>query len=258
MLPRCTLDTSLRLLDTGARRAIENMAIDEAIMREVSIHMSPPTLRLYSWSPAAISLGYFQSLEDEVDKDACAREGVDIVRRMTGGGAVFHETELTYSIILPEEPALVSDDIQESYSQLCTPLVDALASLGIEAEFKPVNDIITGGKKISGNAQTRRDKSILQHGTMLLGLDVPKMFSLLKVPDEKMRDKMAASAGERVTSVTDLIGAFSEDELKSALSSAFAQRLRLNLAPGALTPNEAALADTLAAKYASFDWTYKR
>jgi lipoate-protein ligase A len=179
--------------------AFLNMGIDEAVSESVASGESPPTIRFWGWIPRAVSIGYFQSLEREIDLEECKKHGIDVVRRRTGGGAVFHDSEITYSIIGKQD--LFQKDIIASYREICGCIIDGLGELGIESEFKPINDIITAGKKISGNAQTRRNGILLQHGTLLYEVDVDKMFSLLKVPDEKIRDKMIATVKERVTSV---------------------------------------------------------
>ncbi|MFH0817781.1 MAG: biotin/lipoate A/B protein ligase family protein [Candidatus Micrarchaeota archaeon] len=179
----------IRLLETGASNAFMNMAIDEVLMES-----KEPILRLYSWKPPAVSIGYFQNLNEEIDVGACERLGVDIIRRQTGGGAVFHDKELTYSFITREYPK----NILESYSWICLAIIEGLRTVGFTAQFAPLNDIVIGGKKISGNAQTRRDGVLLQHGTILLDVDVDKMFSILKVPNEKMKGKLISDVKERV------------------------------------------------------------
>src|SRR5208283_2072423 len=161
---------------------------------------APPTIRFYGWDPTAISIGYFQCLGKEVDLKNCAEFGIDIVRRRTGGGAVYHDGEITYSVIAKE--SVFSKDILESYRQICGCIIDSLALIGIKSEFKPINDIIVNGKKISGNAQTRRNGVLLQHGTILYSVDLDRMFSALKVSDEKIRDKLIQNARERVTSIS--------------------------------------------------------
>jgi lipoate-protein ligase A len=188
-----------RVIPYKDNEAFMNMAIDEAISESVRSGERPPTIRFYGWSPRAISIGYFQCLEREVDLAKCLKEGVDVVRRRTGGGAVYHDSEITYSVIGKED--LFPRDILASYREICGSLIRALGILGISAEFKPINDITVKGKKISGNAQTRRGGVLLQHGTLLYEVDVDCMFSLLKVPDEKIRDKMIANVKERVTSI---------------------------------------------------------
>jgi lipoate-protein ligase A len=127
--------------------------------------------------PAAVSIRCFQSLEEEVNVGNCNNLGIDIVRRMTGGGAVLHEHELTYSFITKKYPT----NIMESYELICEPVIMCLKDLGFDAKFSPLNDIIVDNKKVSGTAQTRKQDILLQHGTILLDVDVNKMFSVLKV-----------------------------------------------------------------------------
>lgn len=155
-------------------------------------------------------------MEEEVDVKKCRELGVDYVRRITGGGAVYHDTkgEITYSIVGPEIE--FPKGIRESYKYICQGIVDGLSSLGIAAEFAPINDILVNGKKISGNAQTRRRGVLLQHGTILYSLDVKRMFTLLRISKEKISDKMIKSVEERVTSVSSC-GDFSMSQLYATL-----------------------------------------
>ncbi len=238
------------------------MAIDEAIMLSIEAGKSPPTLRFYRWNPSAVSIGTFQSMEDEVDVNFCKSNNIDVIRRITGGGAVYHdyEGEITYSILLPKGHRLAPDDIAESYRLLCQGIVLGLDYLGIAAEFKPINDIITGGKKISGNAQTRRHECVLQHGTTILDLDVELMFTVLKVPKEKISDKMIADVKERVTSVRDALGRHVEiDELAEALQYGFSEALGVFLLPGTLTDNESEVVEKLVReKYNTYQWNFSR
>ena len=116
----------LRVLETGFAPAAFNMGLDEAILDAVAQGLQPPTLRFYAWKPRAVSLGYFQGYEDEVDAAACAARGVEVVRRVTGGGAVFHADELTYSIVLPETHPLAAGTILDTYRALCSGIVEGL------------------------------------------------------------------------------------------------------------------------------------
>jgi lipoate-protein ligase A len=167
-----------RLIDTGVHDAYYNMALDEAIVIAKSRGLVPVTLRLFRWAPSAVSIGYFQSMEDEVDVNVCKQMGVDCVRRRTGGGAVYHDTEgeLTYSLIIEEENPLVSVDFQKTYETLCAGLVRGLQLLGVSAAFKPINDIVVDGRKISGNAQTRSMKVVHQHGTILRTVNPTRIY----------------------------------------------------------------------------------
>ncbi|MCX7775555.1 MAG: lipoate--protein ligase family protein [Spirochaetaceae bacterium] len=250
-----------RVLKTGLAPAAWNMGMDEAILHQVAAGAALPTLRVYGWQPPAISIGYFQGLDEEVDREACCRAGVDIVRRITGGGAVFHHQEVTYSIVLPLSHPLARPNILDSYRVLCSGIVSGLASLGIAAEFAPINDIVAGGRKISGNAQTRKENCILQHGTILLDVDVDLMFSLLKVPQEKARGKLIEDIKARVTSVRQCLGKEGADfdRVAHAILDGFAKALDLELIEAAPTESELEMAGLLAAqKFGSPEWTAHR
>ncbi|MCU0523101.1 MAG: lipoate--protein ligase family protein [Anaerolineae bacterium] len=250
-----------RLLQHGARSAYENMAIDEAMLRCVTGGLVPPTLRFYRWQPSAVSIGYFQGLEQEVDLEACAARGIDVIRRLTGGGAVYHdyEGEITYSLAIPDDYPGIPQKVLDSYDVLCRGIVVGLQSLGLPAEFKPINDIIVNGRKISGNAQTRRFHGILQHGTILCEVDPHLMFTLLKVPNEKIRDKLIAGVEERVTSISRELGAVDRELVTQAMIDGFAEALSITLVPGELTEHEHVLAQALKEEhYATDSWNAKR
>jgi lipoate-protein ligase A len=240
---------SFRLLCTGAGNAFYNMALDESILESVSAGESPPTLRFYGWAPPAVSLGSSLILENEIDQGTCRAEGVDVVRRISGGGAVFHHKELTYSIIMPvSHPLAAGQEIDASYETLCGGVIAGLSILGLCAQFQPINDVIVGGKKVSGNAQSRRKGCILQHGTVLLGLDLDLMFRLLRVDEEKLRRKHIASARQRVTSLADLGLPLSFDEAQVHFVEGFRRALSLDIPPIPVihpTPTEEARAQEL-------------
>ncbi|HLD43755.1 MAG TPA: biotin/lipoate A/B protein ligase family protein [Candidatus Nanoarchaeia archaeon] len=238
-----------RLIPLETHNAFMNMAIDEAITESVAAG-GQPTIRFYQWDPSAVSIGYFQSLSQEVNEEAC--KGMHIVRRRTGGGAVYHDAEITYSVIAPES---MFQGITESYHEICGWIIKSLGKLGIQAEFKPINDVIVQGKKISGNAQTRRNKVLLQHGTILYDVDVDKMFSLLRVPDEKIRDKVIASVKERVTSVRAVCQR-EKEELYHALLLGFTDGKQWEV--GRLSEEEKKKARELARRYESKEWNYLR
>jgi len=228
-----------RLLQTGSNTAFTNMAIDRAILEAHHHQLVPPTIRFYRWQPPAISIGYFQSLTEEVDLQACQRHGVDVVRRITGGGAVYHDTELTYSIVISENHPAISQNIIQSYERICHALIRGFQHLSIQSTFAPINDILVDGKKISGNAQTRKQGIVLQHGTILLDVDVDTMFAILKVPNEKLKDKLITDARQRVTSLRALLEReVSFDETASAMRQGFQEEFDVTLLPGDLTPAE--------------------
>jgi len=254
------MEESWRYLLTGFHTAAENMAIDYAILTAHSKKMVPPTVRFYGWNPSAISIGYFQHLTEEVNLDACSDHGVDYVRRITGGGAVFHEHELTYSIVISEDHPSISNNILESYKTICGAVMIGLSHLGIHCEYAPINDIIVNGKKISGNAQTRKYQTVLQHGTILMDVDVEKMFDLLKVPNEKIKDKMISDVKERVTSIRHQKGQFlSFDQVASAMKKGFEDAFDVGLEPGILTDQEKKYSENYVSSYfETTDWNYKR
>ena len=249
-----------RLLLTGFNTASANMAVDRAVLVANSEGKVPPTVRFYGWMPPAISIGYFQSLTDEIDLDACKKLGVNYVRRITGGGAVFHDKELTYSIVIPESHPEIPKNIMESYGRICGAVMKGLQHLGIESEYAPINDIVTGGRKISGNAQTRKLETVLQHGTVLMDVDVDKMFSLLKVPNEKIKDKLIADVKQRVTSIRHLLGKDVRfEEVAEAMKKGFEEEFHVELIEGKLSKEELALAKKFEKEcFSAKDWNHRR
>ena len=240
--------SKIRVLETGYNNAAFNMAIDEALIENIG---DVPILRIYGWSPGAVSIGYFQSIQEEVDLEKCSKIGVDVVRRLTGGGAVLHEFELTYSFITKQYP----QNIMESYSWICEAIVVSINRLGFDANFIPLNDIVVKGKKVSGSAQTRRKGVLLQHGTVLLGVDVDKMFCVLKVPSEKLKDKIIKDVKERVTSLSGI----TFEEMASSLKSSFATKFDAKLLADAMSTDEIIRASWLAErKYRSREWNFRR
>ncbi|MEM2971335.1 MAG: biotin/lipoate A/B protein ligase family protein [Candidatus Bathyarchaeia archaeon] len=251
-----------RLLDTGLNNAFYNMALDEAIAIAKAKNLVPNTLRFFRWEPSAVSIGYFQSMEEEVDVKACDEMGIDHVRRRTGGGAVYHDRdgELTYSLIINENHRLISQDFQKTYETLCSGLVLGLRCLGVPAEFKLINDIIVNGKKLSGNAQTRASGVVHQHGTILRYVNPSLMFTVLKVPNEKIRDKMIKSVEERVTSIKNYLKReVSFEELKKTLIKGFEEAFDIELIPEEITDFEKQTAIKLQKeKYSTKEWNFKR
>ena len=249
-----------RLLETGYGSAFTNMAMDRAVLVANSKGKVSPTVRFYGWEPSAISIGYFQSLAEEIDLDVCKKLGVDYVRRITGGGAVYHEKELTYSIVISESHRAIPKNIMESYGKICGAVMKGLENLGIKSTYVPINDIITNGKKISGNAQTRKAKTVLQHGTVLTDVDVEKMFSLLKVPNEKIKDKLIADVKERVTSIKHVLGKeVLFEEIAHAMKIGFEQEFNVELVKGALTEEEKELTKKFEKEcFSATNWNHRR
>lgn len=249
-----------RLLLTGYKSAAENMAIDRAVLVAHSKGNVPPTVRFYGWNPPAISIGYFQRLNEEVDLDACKQNDVEYVRRITGGGAVFHEDELTYSIVISEKHQSISKNILESYGSICGAVMNGLSHLSIESTYAPINDILVNGKKISGNAQTRKLKTVLQHGTILTDVNVEKMFSLLKVPNEKIKDKLITDVKDRVTSIKHQKEAnIPFDEVADAMRKGFEETFGIELILGDFTEEEKQLTEEFTINcFGNKTWNHQR
>jgi len=249
-----------RLLNTGYKSAYTNMAIDRAVMLSLCKKSVPPTVRFYGWKPSAISIGYFQSLDDEVELEICNKLNIDYVRRITGGGAVFHENELTYSIVISETHPSIPKNILDSYGRICGAIIKGLNNMGIESDYSPINDILVNGKKISGNAQTRKIKTVLQHGTILTDVDVERMFSVLKVPNEKIKDKLISNVKERVTSINHILGEEPTfNEIANSMKKGFEEEFNINLVAGELTKEEMELTKKFENEcFSSYDWNHRR
>ncbi|TAL30704.1 MAG: lipoate--protein ligase family protein [Spirochaetes bacterium] len=232
-----------RLIEHPALPGAFNMGADYALMKAVSRGDSPPVLRLYRWIVPAVTIGYFQVIDEELDAEACASDGVPIIRRITGGGAVLHEFEITYSVCVPLAHPLAFGTVLDSYRGLLAPVIEALARVGVTAEYQPVNDIVTNGKKISGSAQTRRDGVLLQHGTLLLDLDAARMFRYLKIAPEKLAGKEPAGAASRVTSLREMIGPRAGGEafigeMNAAIIGSFRDKCSIEFSESVLSPAE--------------------
>src|SRR5215203_219367 len=241
--------SKIRTLETGYNSGAWNMALDEVLMNCINYH-SMPILRIYGWQPPTVSIGYFQSMDEEVDIKRCRRMGIDVVRRITGGGAVLHESELTYSFITNVYPK----NIMESYNLICDALVMCINKLGFNAKFAPLNDITVDGKKVSGNAQTRKKGTLLQHGTILLSVNLEKMFSVLKITSEKVKDKMIDDAKERVMGLNKPF-----DEVSYNLKESFSDKFGAEIVIDNLTTKEEESIKKLTEeKYTSDKWNLKR
>lgn len=252
----------MRFIPLREDNAAMCMAIDEAILLARAENKVPDTLRFYFFTPPAVSIGYFQSAEEEVDFKKVSELKVDVVRRITGGGAVYHDSrnDLTYSIVVSEKNPKIPRNIRESYRVICGAIVSGLSHFGIDAKLAGINDIVVNNKKISGSAQTRKRGVLLQHGTLLIDVNPKIMFSLLKVSDEKIRDKLIKSIEERVTSLKKEIKREIEiDKLIDCLKRGFEETFEEELEEGELTDYEMKLAKKLyEEKYSRREWLFKR
>jgi lipoate-protein ligase A len=240
-----------------------NMAIDEAILTARTANRVPNTLRLYRWQPSAVSIGKNQNPHTELYVDNCRKMGIDIVRRITGGGTVFHsaEGEVTYSVIT--QTTTLGKDIPTTYQHIYAAITDALRLLGIPADYNTGNakncpNLTVNNKKISGSAQAIRKSTVLQHGTILLDIDLKKMFTLLRVPWAKTRMQVVNVAKNKITSIKETLGhTVSAETAANALSIGFKNAFGIHLTNGELTPFELELAQQLCKeKYATDNWNF--
>jgi len=251
-----------RIIPFRSHDAFENMAIDEAIFRGHQMGTSPPTVRFYGWHPAAVSLGYFQDLASEINEAFCRENGIGIVRRPTGGKAVFHEHELTYSLVSKEHNPPFPPSILGTYLMISKCLVAGLVGLGIPAEMEAVgrspgdpnlqhhcfsypsrHEILVQGRKICGSAQMRAKGAFLQHGSLLLRFDARKALAVISGEDPSSRE---ARMKDSVTAVLDHVTTpIDPEHLSRVLSASFERVLQITLSEGGLTPEEEALKNKL-------------
>lgn len=250
---------SLRVIvDLDGRDVYWQMAIDEALLKLRLEERIPDTLRIYRFKPSAVTIGYFQAIRESVNLEYLIENKIDFTRRITGGGAVFHDTngELTYSITLKITSEL--SDVLDSYRVICSGLVYALRDLGVEASFVPVNDIVVYGRKISGSAQTRRRDTLLQHGTLMYATDIDILEKALVVPRVKLESKGVKSIRDRVITLRDVIGEIDVDRLVESMISGFARSLGRGYIIDEYREIELKTASDLVEKYRDPSWIYRR
>jgi len=252
-----------RLLITPPARGAWNMAVDEAILEAAGRGDSLPTLRLYAWKPACLSLGYAQSSQD-VDVRRLKANGWEVVRRATGGRAILHTNELTYSVTAPPDEPRVLGSVLESYSRLAGALIAALRALGLPVEVEehaapasaakgPVcfevpsaYEIVVGGKKLVGSAQARKKEGVLQHGTFPLSGDLTRITQALVFPDEQARAAAAQKLLARATTAESVTGqVIAWETAAQAFVNAFERELGLTFERGQLSEGEKARAEEL-------------
>lgn len=247
------------------------MAIDEAIFLESMKNKQTPTLRFYGWEKPAVSLGYFQNIQHEINDAECRTAGVDVVRRLTGGKAVFHNDEITYSISAGNREKYFPDDILGTYKVISQCLAAGLAHLGIKACLADTdqpaknaglksccfsvpsgNELLVAGRKICGSAQTRIKKCFLQHGSLLLTFDPLKTAQLI-LPS--FSSEQLALLRQSVTAVNEEIPApLDPQSICVELQKGFRDVFGVEIEEGCMTPAEEALSRQLIIKYAEESW----
>jgi lipoate-protein ligase A len=266
-----------RYILSGADSGATNMAADQAIQEAVAAGGAPPTLRLYAWDPPCLSLGFAQPAA-QIDRARARSFGWDIVRRPTGGRAILHTDELTYSIVLPESDPLVAGGVLESYHRLSQGIVAGLERLGLHVEVQPgiplsqaerekpvcfeapsAYEITWQGRKVAGSAQVRRRQTVLQHGTIPLAGDISRICLGLAFQTEDARQEAREKLHTRAATLSDLLGhTVTWNEAAQALSQGMSQALGIELLAGTLSEAELARRDVLEADtYASDGWTHR-
>ena len=250
---------SWRFLDSGPSDGATNMAVDEAIFEGVGAGSSPPTVRVYAWEPPAVSVGHSQNASSELDLAACRERGFGVVRRPTGGRAVLHAGEITYSVIGSAGVSPLGGSIPESYREIARALLAGLAEIGVEAELAPVAtasrnrgevappcfvsagrfEVVVGGRKLVGSAQRRSGAAVLQHGSLLIDGTHEQFADVLWLSNESDREAIRRTLARKATDLSSLLsGPVEYRRLATAIRTGFEKAWGCELAPGALTERE--------------------
>lgn len=217
-----------RIVDTGLRSAAQNIALNRALLEARQAEEIPSTLRFLRFTPSAL-LGYHQSAEQELNLDYCRAHGVEVQRRITGGGAIyFDETQIGWELYF-DRATLGTADMLEVSRRVCEIAACGISRLGVDARFRPRNDIEVDGKKVSGTGGAFDGDAVLYQGTLLVDFDVERMLRVLRIPAEKLSDKAIASARERVANLKDLLGSVPDmAEVRRVMTMAFAEGLNVH------------------------------
>lgn len=266
------------LIESEPRSGAANMAVDQAIALACAAGESPPTLRFYRWQPPAISLGRHQPFAD-IDLAAADAHGYEIVRRSTGGRAILHTDELTYSVAAPAHEPRVTGGVMDSYLRLSNALVAGLQQLGVQADKAPgtsrttpdvsaacfevpsAYEITAGGRKLIGSAQSRRAKYVLQHGSLPLSGDITRLVDVLALPASEvtaLRAQLAARACTlaQACHVADDAPAVQFDFVAQRMAAGFRMALNLTFKSEQATPAELrSAARLIREQYANPEWT---
>jgi lipoate-protein ligase A len=243
-----------RVIDTGLRPAAQNIALNRALLEARQAEEIPSTLRFLRFAPSAL-LGYHQSAEQEFNLDYCRANHIAIQRRITGGGAIyFDESQLGWELYLHRRDVGASD-MQAIARRICHAAATAISALGVDARYRPRNDIEVDGRMISGTSGAFDGDALLYQGTLLIDFDVEKMLRVMRIPAEKLSDKAVASARERVTNLTDLLGRRPDPDLvKRNLTEAFESEFDVEFLEGDLTLSEHARYQEALAEIDTPDW----
>ncbi len=240
-----------RFIDFGLVDIRDMMAMDEAILK------GDEGNTFFFWMPKkSIILGYFQKAEVELNLPQCS--DYTITRRISGGGIAFSDDrcrQINYGVVGTIDNDKFPLDIIESYKQVCSVLIDTLIHYGMNAAFRPINDVTVDNKKISGNAQTRWEGKLLQNGTILLDFDIEEMLRISNIPKEKFIDKKIATIREGLTWIDRELGEqLDMEEVKDVMKKKFEERFHVRLKKGTLSESEKEITERLLPKYYSQEW----
>nr|WP_285874732.1 biotin/lipoate A/B protein ligase family protein [Halalkalibacter oceani] len=272
-----------RFIDSGACSPAYNMALDEALLTWHSEGRIPPTIRFYGWDPATLSVGYFQKVAKEIHLDKVREYGLGFVRRPTGGRAVLHDQELTYSVIVSEEHPDMPATVTEAYRVISQGILEGFTDVGLEAYFSIPRteeelsslknprsavcfdapswyELVVEGRKVAGSAQTRQKGVILQHGSIILDIDEDKLFDLFKYPSERVRERMQRNFRNKAVAINALRREpLTMDEAKLAFRKGFEKGLNITLEPYTLSKEEDEEVRQIARnRYEQDEWNFRK
>jgi len=247
-----------RVIDTGVRSAAENMAMNKTLLEGHQEGITPHTLRFLQFTPSVL-LGFHQSAEQELKLDYCKENNIEVQRRMTGGGAIyFDQTQIGWELYL-DKRALGTADMSAIAKKICEAAAEGMSKLGVDAKFRPRNDIEVDGRKISGTGGAFDGDSILYQGTLLVDFDVERMLKTLRIPAEKLSDKAISSARERVVNLKELLGEAPDmEKVKACITESFAKAFDVGFKEVTdLTPEEDIAFKENLAEIDSPEWVYQ-
>ncbi|MBM7572291.1 lipoate--protein ligase family protein [Aquibacillus albus] len=265
-------------VDSGHCSPAFNMAMDEALLNWHSQGEIPPVLRFYGWNPAGLSVGYFQKVRGKIDLEGIRNHGIELVRRQTGGRAVLHDNELTYSVIVSESHDNMPKSVKEAYLVISKGLLEGFKALNVNAEFAIPDEklqtsdsavcfeepswyeLIVEGKKAAGSAQTRQKGVILQHGSIPIDVDKVKLFDLFLYPSERVKERARRAFNDKAISINEVSeNQFTFDDVREAFKTGFEKGLNIDLERYELTSEQLAKVNELAeTKYKNSEWNFTR
>ncbi len=251
--------TEWRLLDLGAMPPIATQAVYHAVGMAVDEGLAPNTIIFCKPEKPLVCVGYHQELERELDLSYCKDKGYPMVRRILGGGAVYLDSDqLFYQVIARKSDPRIPADIQDLFERLLVAPVKTYNDIGIPARYKAVNDIEVEGRKISGNGAGEVEEASILTGNIILDFNYDEMVSVLRVPSEKFRDKVAKSLRERLTTVKRELGDIPDEErIKRILKTNFEDALSVRLVEGEFKDQEVGFLEEVLKKYKRPDWIFQ-